>query len=303
MIIPYVASNFGPAWGKRLSNSPHSAKGHIFATPADLAWAAFTAGKPTQSSLGAHGYSSYLDGLAQACSVLSITEWDYPYIVKSSLQLAQEKTELAYSSNKTGNAFAKLVAAQLFGVKWLIHVSQLSKYKNISFWKKRAPDFAGLTRKGQWVVVEAKGTSGSFDQWTIQDGKEQTRSIRKIDGQFPILRAVTLSHYWSDTLCGSIEDPEEFDEDAIDLEFNLGDVLRIYYSSLTPPHTAGAEFLLLDRPYLIYENAIPGFDLGIPQYLPLESEPVTSENSWKIESQGFTIFPDAVAIRQRALDG
>ena len=297
MIIPYVASNFGPHWGNRLSNAPHSAKGFIYADRVDLAWAAFTAGKPSPASLGLHGHSSFMDALAQACTVLSITESDPFFVVKSPLQLAQEKTEIAYSSNKTGNAFAKLVSAQLLGVEWLIHTSFLSQKMGMKFWKLRSPDFVGLTKARDWVIVEAKGTSGSFDQRTLTSGKAQTRSLRTINGNFPALRAVTMSHYCGDTLCGAIEDPEEFDHDAIDLDFNVEDVIRGYYESLTPPHVFRREIELIDRSYFLYPNAIPGFDLALPSQAKFELYAPSTDRSWRLESQGFVVYPDGIGMR------
>ena len=303
MFIHYVASKFGPHWGSRLSNAPHSAKGFICADRTDLAWAAFSAGKADVSSLGAHGYSSFLDALGQMCTVLSITEADPHFIVKSSLQLAQEKTELAYSSNKTGNAFAKLVSAQLFGVAWLIHTSLLSKKMGMTFWKQRSPDFVGLTTTGSWVIVEAKGTSGSYDQRTVTGGKEQTRSLRMINGSFPVLRAVTLSHYWGDTLVGAIEDPEHYDDDAIDLEFDVVAVIKQYYESLTPPYTRPETINLAGRSYSLYINAIPQYDLALPSVAAIEAEMVAGDAGWKTETEGFAIYPDGVALRPRTNDG
>lgn len=303
MIIPYVASKFAPHWGSRLSNPSHSAKGFVCADRTDLAWAAFSAGKADPSSLGAHGYSSFLDALGQMCTVLSITDADPFFIVKSSLQLAQEKTELAYSSNKTGNAFAKLVSAQLFGVEWLIHTSLLSRTMGMAFWKQRSPDFVGLTKTRNWVIVEAKGTSGSFDQLTVASGKEQTRSLRKINGDFPVLRAVTLSHYWGDTLVGAIEDPEEYDDDAIDLEFDVEVVIKQYYESLTPPRARPETIELAGRKYFIFTNAIPQYDLAIPSEVAIDVDLVADDTGWKTEAEGFAIYPDGIALRPRATDG
>ena len=297
MIIPYVASKFGPHWGSSLSNAPHSAKGFIFADRIDLAWAAFSAGKADATSLCAHGSSSFLDALGQMCTVLSITDADPHFVVKSSLQIAQEKTELAYSSNKTGNAFCKLVSAQLFGVEWLIHTSHLSHAMGMTFWKQRSPDFVGLTKTRNWVIVEAKGTSGSFDQRKVASGKEQTRSLRRINGSFPVLRAVTLSHYWGDALVGAIEDPEDYDDDAIDLEFDVGAVIKQYYESLTPPHVRPETIHLAGRRYFLYANALPQYDLALPSEAATEGGSGANDRRWKTEAEGFAIYSDGIALR------
>lgn len=268
----------------------------------DLVWAAVSVGKPSASAFHSHGLSSYLDGVGQACTILSVLDTDGTFFFGSSLQRDQDSTDLAYSSNKTGGVLSKLVASQLFGVRWLFHVSLIEKVVGLpKFSTRKRPDFVGMDAGFKWYIVEAKGNSGPYDPADTAYGKKQTRSLRRINGDLPCLRAVVQSHYCWNVLCAHVEDPEEYDDDAEDIEIDPTRLVAAYYSSLTPRGIKSTAEEIDGRVYSVYEMPILGCYLAIPQESGGVQLDRPIEGAWKRTADGFHIYPDGLALRLSGL--
>jgi hypothetical protein len=264
----------------------------------DLVWAAVSIGKPSASAFHSHGLSSYLDGVGQACTILSVLDTDGTFFFGSSLQRDQDSTDLAYSSNKTGGVLSKLVASQLFGVRWLFHASLIEKVVGLpKFSTRKRPDFVGMDAGFKWYIVEAKGNSGPYDPAVTAYGKKQTRSLRRINGDLPCLRAVVQSHYCWNVLCAHVEDPEEYDDDAEDIEIDPAQLVAAYYSSLTPRGIKSTAEEIDGRVYSVYEIPVLGCYLAIPQESSGAPFDRPIEGAWKRTVDGFHIYPDGLALR------
>ncbi len=60
------------------------------------------------------------------------------------------------------------------------------------------PDLVGQTAGGDWIVVEAKGRSNSFDQAALEHAKEQAQAVVTIGGAEPVLRIGMVTHFSGD---------------------------------------------------------------------------------------------------------
>jgi hypothetical protein len=224
-IIPYKASNFGRHWGAHLAGS-HD----LPVTWAELVWSAITVGKPGIAYLLAHGWHSTSDVVVRSHTVYANLRQDKRYIKKSSLYNALDPTEKGATSYFMGMMVAKIVGARLLQTPWLFHLSTISALGGTTkLHSKSQPDLVGLNQKGDWIVAEAKGRTNGYSSATMTAAKKQTRMLRQINGTLPSLR-VAIQAYFSPVLEFAIDDPEDYDEDAEDVSFDVDSALRNYYS-------------------------------------------------------------------------
>jgi hypothetical protein len=112
---------------------------------------------------------------------------------------------------------------------------------------EKRPDFIGLDASQQWTIVEAKGRSWSMPDHTMAIAKQQTRSLRHINGQLPALRVAVGTYFFSTGMKARVWDPDEYDDDAEDLQIDPDVFLKAYYQPLieyvrllpTLPHPQG----------------------------------------------------------------
>lgn len=146
-----------------------------------------------------------------------------------------EKTAVSFFLGLMG---AKLFSRKLFDTPWLMH---LDLYKNnvtgtnnnlhITYWKttkNTRPDLIGLNKSGDWNVFEAKGRS-NYSTETLKKAKIQSQSIKTINNQTPNLMLGTVTYYRKKELNIRIIDPDESNENAVELEIDVSSYLMDYY--------------------------------------------------------------------------
>ncbi|GAA7762381.1 hypothetical protein HpMS107_26940 [Helicobacter pylori] len=149
---------------------------------------------------------------------------------KSSYYHALDPTEKAATSYFLGMMAAKIMADKVLGVPWLFHLSMLQPLGGTpSLIGKSSPDLIGLNGNHQWAVVEAKGRTNKFDSEAASKAKQQTRQLRMINGNFPFVR-VAVQSYFSPALEFAIDDPDEYDDNAVDFDGDVELAFRRYYS-------------------------------------------------------------------------
>ncbi|MBY6054529.1 hypothetical protein [Cytobacillus firmus] len=94
------------------------------------------------------------------------------------------------------------------------------------------PDLIGLDKRREWVVIEAKGRTNSMGPLNLLEAKEQTKNIKTINGQYPILRFANSTYFRRNIWNFSLLDPEEYNESAPDIEITQGQFYRDYYSTI-----------------------------------------------------------------------
>ena len=300
--IYYNASKFGPHWGAELHGT-HS----LPVTWQELVWAAVTVGKPGVAYLLAHGWHSASDIIVRSHTVYASLRQSGGLIEKSSLYGSLDPTEKGATSYFVGMMAAKILAARLLDTPWLLHLSMFRKLGGVpKLHSNSEPDLVGLSSTGEWIVIEAKGRTHGRSKLAIAKAKHQTRQLRKINGQFPTLRAAVQAHFSPD-LRFVIEDPDDYDENAQDLDFDLGAAINRYYSGVVPRDQRTREDVeLLGRQFSVESSEDIGVTVGVD---------VSMAKSWQEDTGGkqadagspktgdaefkgkkFSVFPDGVAI-------
>jgi len=304
-IIPYRAIDFGKHYG-----SSFKGWNNLHISWQEMVWSAITMGKPGVAYLLAHGWHSVSDVIVRSHTVYANLRQNSDFIVKSSLYDTLDPTEKGAASYFVGMMAAKILSERLLKIPWLFHLSMFRSMGGVAvLYDKSEPDLIGLNTRGEWVVVEAKGRSHGYSDSAMVTAKRQTRQLRMINGSYPVLR-VGIQSYFSPKLSFVIIDPEEFDENARDIEFNLNSALRMYYSAAISWTHGSAETRSVDnRKFLVKSNddvgITVGLDIDIKERFDANKPIYTIEKSKQVEGtesfdNNFTVFPDGLAI---GLDG
>lgn len=258
-IIRYRASNFTPHYPPALFGTHN-----LSVSWQELVWAAITVGKPGLAYLLSHGMHSVSDIIVRSHSVYANLRQNYSYIEKSSLYERLDPTEKGATSYFMGMMAAKIICARLLDTPYVFHLSMLKSLGGTAvLHTKSQPDLIGCSRKGNWIVAEAKGRTGSLNDDAMKKAKLQTRQLRKINGIFPSLR-VAIQAYFSPELSFEVSDPDEYDEEAADIDFDLKVAIRDYYSYvLSSSQSSRSETKVFDREYLFRDVDEVGISVGI----------------------------------------
>jgi hypothetical protein len=300
--IYYRASKFGPHWGAELRGTHR-----LSVTWAELVWAAVTVGKPGVAYLLAHGWHSASDIIVRSHTVYASLRQSGGRIEKSTLYESLDPTEKGATSYFVGMMAAKIIAARLLDTPWLFHLSMFRQTGGtLQLHSKSEPDLVGLNSHGNWIILEAKGRTHRSDKKAMAKGKAQTRQLRRVNGQFPTLRAVIQAHFSPD-LGFSIEDPDDYDENAQDLDFDLAVAMNRYYSGVIPSDKWNREDVKLSgRKFLVETHDDIGVTVGVDTAITESWQAVTrtkqagaaSAAIITIEFNGkiFTVFPDGIVV-------
>lgn len=299
--INYRASSFGPHWGSALSGS-HNLK----VTWQELVWAAITVGKPGVAYLLAHGWHSVSDNIVRSHTVYANLQQVAGRLEKSSLYCALDSTEKGATSYFMGMMAAKILGNRLLSTPWLLHVSMFPKLgSTLSLHSNSSPDLIGKTSTGDWIVLEAKGRTHGLSKLAMSTAKTQTRQLRRINGQFPTLRAAVQAFFQPD-LRFAIEDPDDDADDAEDLTFEPRQAFEKYYSGFLSRDARVLATVELDgQRYITQNHEEIGVTLGLDNrvlerlsslqdsvlFAPLEKKAEGAK-----ETGNFTVFPDGVAV-------
>lgn len=115
------------------------------------------------------------------------------------------------------------------GIPWLEHVSSVNSSVVTKTQTKSRPDLIGLNKRKEYIIFEAKGRSNNFDSAVQAKAKNQTKVIHKIGSLQPVLR-VACQSYFNNSLEVYIEDPEDIQEEPINIEISETDYFESYYS-------------------------------------------------------------------------
>ncbi len=303
--VVYRARNFPRHFGPRFIG-----KHTLDVKWEEMIWAAITMGKPGVAFLLAHGWHSIADMVVRSHTVYASLRRSNGFFEKSSLYGALDPTEKGATSYFMGMLAAKILGVRLLGVPWLFHLSMLDSLGGYATLASNSePDLIGLTRSRQWVVAEAKGRTGSFSQSAMTKAKLQTRQLRHINGQLPNLR-VAVQAFFNSKMEWAIDDPDEHNESARDLNFDVDSVFDRYYSAAIGATEQTATRNLVGRKFLARPLSEIGVTVAVDaevrarvaqRAMAMDGVDVGSNYFSEITEEGeFVIFPDGIAI---ALDG
>lgn len=272
----------------------------------ELVWAAITMGKPGVAFLLAHGWHSVADMVVRSHTVYANLRHSSGFMEKSSLYDALDPTEKGATSYFIGMLAAKILGARLLGVPWLFHLSMLDSLGGYStLASKSEPDLVGLTRSRDWVIAEAKGRTGGYSQSAMTKAKLQTRQVRRINGKLPSLR-VAVQAFFNSKMEWAMEDPEEFDESARDLDVDIGTVFERYYSAAIGATEQADARSLAGRKFLARTLTEIGVTVAVDaevrarvgqREMATDGIEVGANSFSQVTEDGeFVVFPDGIAI-------
>lgn len=303
MRIPCHCQGFDPKrWSHLQGNQMLDVEWH------DLVWAAVSVGKLGYDDLMAHGHFSIDEMRFRYYLIYSHLMQTKNRVRKSTLYESLDSTEKGAASYFVGMAASKLVGAFLLNIPWLVHLEKIRILFQVGLRGKSRPDLLGIDSQGKWVVFEAKGRTGGFSSEALDTAKTQTRQVSHIGGQVPSLKVATES-YFNPFLNIRIVDPEEFDENTIDLRIDRKQFYSSYYSLFRNLfQQASRQEEINYQLYKFIDNEPAGVSIGINQDIlgRLENEDAEPENMWDFspnigkltrrDNRTIKYYPDGIVI-------
>jgi len=226
--LPYRPEYFGAYMGSALTQVSE-----ISFTWDELIRAAITVGRRNWSDVLRHGTYSILEGLWRVAIVrANLIEEPDGRLGESSAFRDLDPSERGAISYFLGLTFTKLIADKLFFVPWLLHLDVYRQDLNPHLALPVKPDFVGMDAHQQWLVAESKGRTSPVGRQALEDAKRQTRSLRNLNGALPALRIAVGTYFTSGMSRARIWDPDELDNNAVDLPIPLEEFARAYYRPL-----------------------------------------------------------------------
>ena len=138
-------------------------------------------------------------------------------------------------SQRIGEAFAKLYSesrldiARLFVVEAARASAALTvTYADPGLVSPKEPDLIGMSKSGDWHVIEAKGSSRFENRSSVYTrGKKQATNLATIDGMIPATRSVCMTFLDVMPFTTMLRDPEE--RGRLDVSLNRQVFDQFYY--------------------------------------------------------------------------
>ncbi len=140
-----------------------------------------------------------------------------------------DQSEKAQVSYLMGMALAQLFARKFLRVGWLVHLSTLDVPILAA---SRRPDLVGRDSANNWIVVEAKGRSGGFSGEDMRQARQQLASLIVVNGTSPVLKVAFQAYYRTVGLSVKWEDPDDEQEEVVDIRVTDNDFFERYYRSI-----------------------------------------------------------------------
>lgn len=295
--IEYNAARFGSAW-PILQATP---SGVLSLSWDDLVWAAITVGKFDMTGVTAFGRFSLSEMLFRVNMLYAnLMETPSGELTKSPLYINLDPTEKGAVSYFLGMVVSKVIADRYFQTPWLVHLEKLKSIITFAPWTGYRPDLLGRTDREEWIVLEAKGRSGAYSQEALTKAKKQTRAVRRVGGQYPVLRAASEAYFKPD-LAVDLVDPETFDDDAFDVEISPEAFISAYYDPLRSLVKRSDDVIDIgsERFHFVRDEHI-GLAIGITEGILEGTYPVKSgredHRSVEIMNKSFVAYSDGVAV-------
>lgn len=130
--------------------------------------------------------------------------------------------------------------------------------------------------------------------------KKQTRQLRRINGDFPFVR-VAVQAYFSPALEFAVDDPEEYDDNAVDFAGDVKLAFRRYYSFANAVTSTSNDIRTIDGEQFAFQALDEsGLSIGLSRKTSsmIESDQIETrpERVVKVGSQPIHVYPDGIAI-------
>lgn len=263
-IIDYEASKF---------NSHYNINGNgvLNCTWADIIRSAVTIGRKNAFDVWRHGRFSLYEVMYREYMIYAnLMEDRNGNIIRTTAYRNLDPSEKTAISYFLGITVTKLFAEKLLNTPWLMHLDVYNSLNPV-LTRGGRPDFVGLDNRRRWIILESKGRSNGYDNNAMTDAKQQTRKLRRIDGTLPNLRAACQSYFFWNRFSVKLEDPPEYDDNAIDIKLGTKRFLSNYYHFFNDPFLSGRTEKYNDREvFIVYTSELGtsiGIDLSVLQYI------------------------------------
>ncbi len=224
-------------------------------SPGTILWAAVTVGRRSQFDVFRFGFSSRMEVVWRAALLRANLQSGRRArrpggFAPSAAFLALDGSEKGAVTYFLGLALAKLTAERRWDVPWVLHLDVYSRRANpyghpitvvpVGSGRRR-PDLIGQSMNGDWLVLEAKGRTGSVDDKLRLNAKTQTQLICTINQITPIERIAAIAWFRGNMLALDLIDPVDPLPTAVPLELPPDDFLRDYYALPLACVTEGSE--------------------------------------------------------------
>ena len=155
------------------------------------------------------GWPGVLHRLGICFSVLAFLERRQEGLCLARSHEELESSEKAGLSFWYGMAMAKIVADSELDIPWLAHVDHLRArgILTTTSTSKEKGDMAGVSRTGDWHVVEAKGRTGSYSTQLVKKAKRQASRITAINGTLPKSTSACITSMHTRPVSVLLDDP------------------------------------------------------------------------------------------------
>jgi|SRR5580704_6022131 hypothetical protein len=267
--ITYSCENFPSALGNTLQGTQT-----LTASWSEIVWAAISVGRRQIQHMFQYGRFSLFEITYRAAMIYAnLRENTAGQIVRSSAYDGLDPSEKGAVSYFIGLTFAKLFAARLLGVPWVMHLDVYQEQLNPVLKGASRPDLVGLNVSGDWVVLEAKGRTNEFTEGTLFQAKLQSQQLSTLQGAAPVLRVGALTYFDNGTLEIAARDPEPDPEKnhLPDLPLTPAQLLETYYRpfNLWTEHSGvSAQFYDEGQTYRVV--GLPEYEVtvGVPDFPP-----------------------------------
>jgi hypothetical protein len=222
--IPFTSTEFPPIYN--LTNSETCSFSW-----AQLIHAAITVGKAEHSHLLRYGVYSRFEIIFRTSLIYAnLKENDSGYITQTDVNRYLDPTEKGAFSYTLGLVIAKLLAEKYLDVPWLMH---LDVYRDVlaPTWgnSRERPDLVGRRTTKEWVVIEAKGRTGTLNKGLLESAKSQTQNLKSVNGVDISLRVASGAFFRQGKLELAWTDPPNSHSSAPDLNISPERYLFDYY--------------------------------------------------------------------------
>jgi hypothetical protein len=308
----------------------------ITVTLDDLLWSAIMVGHPNPAAAAGVplGHQWWANQFRMSIVLAYIDAAANGAMRRSSVYERADRSEKSAISYYIGLIAAKFVAARLLSVPFTWHFEQHLAAAGAGGTLSTRPDLIGLSRGGDWFVLECKGRTRGYDHPLLNRAKAQASRVSHITagGHLTAVRAQVASISWMSDNGWAVR----FDDPPSRSEVRLPDVsedklVTDYYVEVRSFILAarergeargvvlesnGAEFTVADDPALevsvglptglLFNESIGKGAIGMsPQWQPVGSSsqrrtgvrrPFTVETT---DGESWTLGPDGVLVRGR----
>lgn len=202
----------------------------------ELMWAAITVGRANLTDVLQNGIYSQYEIMYRASMLVANLSLKGQRLIKSSAYEHLDPSEKSGVSYFLGLIFTKLLSSKLLNTPWIVHIDVYRKQFELNgnamdFRSSRSrPDLIGLDNTRNWIVFESKGRTNGVDvDYLLDVAKEQTRKLRRIGTNFPLLRIGVVTHFPYGEVLVDWKDPEGYNEKSFDIQTNEEEYLSNYY--------------------------------------------------------------------------